>query len=199
MRDHNSLLAPDFKCIVVSGDNPPTIECTRHGDLHLLSCEVYFVYCKSITLMIKLFIFGIGGWGEVSNADTYLGKGLPITPQSWAVLRAGLVPSIHEFIDIVECYVRQIVAALRIDGGLIVEYFGPKFWSQYSNTTHNITPTGREKFLELILGEGSHKRADWGLQSHSDLIQVLLHFETIALIAICRFTPRVQLWWSVLW
>ena len=120
------------------------------------------------------YYFKIDAWDNVTATDALIGKSSTISAQSWAVLLAGSVPSIHEFIDIIECYIQQITAAFRVDGGIIVEYFGPKFWSKFSHTSSHVTKTGRENFLELLLREGSHTTTEWGMRSQTDLLQVLL-------------------------
>ena len=80
------------------------------------------------------------------------------------VLRHKYQPSVVEFLEIVEYFVKMWTLSWRLDGRLSVEYFGPQFWSKYVRAS-------REDFFDLVMSDAAPKDIEWG-KNFKDFIQV---------------------------
>jgi hypothetical protein len=107
----------------------------------------------------------LGAWPKVkafdpSNSDSTSS----LSSHSWNVLRHNHVPSVVQFLEIIEYFVKMWTMSWRLDGRLSVEYFGPQFWSKYVRAS-------REDFFDLVMSDGPPKDAEWG-KTFRDFVQV---------------------------
>ena len=103
----------------------------------------------------------LGAWPKV---QAFAPNDSTLSSRSWNVLRHKYQPSVVEFLEIVEYFVKMWTLSWRLDGRLSVEYFGPQFWSKYVRAS-------REDFFDLVMSDAAPKDTEWG-KNFKDFIQV---------------------------